>query len=192
MTALAVMAILQAGATPYFYVFWRWFDFWRRHQLGTYAMMLGTFALLGLGVYAFRGVVLGGAVALPAWAPWLGWANVALVTVFGFVADRQIGFRVRSFTPFFEPKGRLELRTTGAYAVVRHPLYASGVGFQPGVFLVTGVPAVLVAWAVFTVGALWFTRQEERRLVELLDDPTAYARYRERVPALLPRLWPRR
>jgi len=35
---------------------------------------------------------------------------------------------------------------------------------------------------------LWFTRQEEARLVALLDDPTEYDRYRARVPALLPRL----
>jgi protein-S-isoprenylcysteine O-methyltransferase Ste14 len=41
---------------------------------------------------------------------------------------------------------------------------------------------------VLAAGALWFTRQEERRLVALLDDPAAYERYRRRVPALLPRI----
>jgi protein-S-isoprenylcysteine O-methyltransferase Ste14 len=41
---------------------------------------------------------------------------------------------------------------------------------------------------VLTLGALWFTQQEERRLVALLDDPDAYDRYRARVGALVPRL----
>jgi protein-S-isoprenylcysteine O-methyltransferase Ste14 len=41
---------------------------------------------------------------------------------------------------------------------------------------------------VFWLGALWFTRQEERRLVELLADPTAYDGYRARVGRLFPKL----
>ena len=44
-----------------------------------------------------------------------------------------------------------------------------------------------IALAVFALGAVWFTRQEERRLIALLADPAAYERYRARVPALLPR-----
>jgi protein-S-isoprenylcysteine O-methyltransferase Ste14 len=91
--------------------------------------------------------------------------------------------------PFFEDHGRIELITTGAYGVVRHPIYATGVGFQLGALLVTGYPAIAVASVVFAAGATWFTRQEERRLIELLDDPATYDRYRARVPALWP--WPR-
>jgi len=56
--------------------------------------------------------------------------------VFGTVADRQIG--LRSFMPFLDDDGRIQLKTTGAYGVVRHPIYASGIGFQLGVLLVTG------------------------------------------------------
>jgi protein-S-isoprenylcysteine O-methyltransferase Ste14 len=55
-------------------------------------------------------------------------------------------------------------------------------------FLVTGELAIAAACAVLTLGALWFTRQEERRLVPLLEDPAEYERYRARVGALLPRL----
>src|SRR5437016_656452 len=54
--------------------------------------------------------------------------------------------------------------------------------------IMLAVPAVAYAWALFTLAALWFTRQEERRLVELLDDPGEYERYRRRVPALFPRI----
>ena len=45
--------------------------------------------------------------------------------VLGFAADRQIGIRVRLFTPFFDRHGRIELKTTGAYGIVRHPIYAA-------------------------------------------------------------------
>ena len=110
--------------------------------------------------------------------------------LFGWVADRQLGLRVRAFTPCFEEGGSLGLKTTGAYGVVRHPIYAAGLWYQVGVFLVTGVVAVAAAALVFGLGALWFTRQEEARLVRLLRDPAQYQRYRAAVPALLP--WPRR
>ena len=186
MRALAAFAILQAGATFYFFLFWRWFDYFRNHRALTLALMLGTFLALGAVVYGFRGVVFAGRVDTPSWVQVVGWALVAVVSAIGFVADRQIGVRVRLFTPFFDQHGRIELKTTGAYGLVRHPIYAAGIGFQLGILLVTGYPAVAVACAVFALGAVWFTRQEERRLVELLDDPAEYARYRDRVPALIP------
>ena len=42
--------------------------------------------------------------------------------------------------------------------------------------------------SLFTLGAFWFTRQEERWLKGLLEDPDEYERYKARVPALFPRL----
>jgi protein-S-isoprenylcysteine O-methyltransferase Ste14 len=185
---LVVLAILQAGATPYFFVFWRWFSHWRAHWFQTGALMIGTFSLLGVLLHELWGVVLAARLDLPAWLSSAGWALLAVAYVFGLVADRQIGFRVRSFTPFFESHGRIRLKTTGAYGVVRHPIYTSGIGYQLGVFLVSGYVAVLIACVTFVLGALYFTRQEERRLMELLEDPSEYERYRSRVPALFPRL----
>lgn len=69
----------------------------------------------------------------PPWVGAIGFALLAITFVFGWVADRQIGFRVR-----------------------------------------------------------WFTRQEERRLMTLLDDPADYERYRKRVSTLLPWFKPSR
>lgn len=186
MRVLALSAIVWASATLYFFVFWRWFDFWRRHQLATYVLMLGTLIGLGVGVWLGRSHVFAYRVAMPVWGQAIGGCVLASACALAFVADRQIGIRVRSFTPFFETQGRIELRTTGAYGIVRHPIYAAGIGYQLGVLLVTGFLAVAVACAVLALGAIWFTRQEERRLVALLDDPREYERYRARVPALLP------
>lgn len=187
--ALVLLAVVSGSATFYFFVFWTFFAFWRRHPVLTYAMMFGT--LLGTAALAivFRRYTFAGRVDVPLAVEILGGALMAAATILGTVADRQIGFRVRSFTPFFEEHGRIELRTTGAYAVVRHPIYASGWGFALGVALLTGYPSALIGALVFLLGATWFTRQEEQRLVALLDDPAAYERYRAGVPALFPRLW---
>jgi protein-S-isoprenylcysteine O-methyltransferase Ste14 len=187
---LALLAMIPPAATFYFFVFWHWFETWRRHQVLTYGMMFATFAVLGAILLAERQLVLDVRFASPPVVQGIGWALIAGSNAFGWIADRQIGLRVRSFTPFFETPARIELRTTGAYGVVRHPIYASGIWFQLGVLLASGYAAVAVACLVFTLGAMWFTRQEERRLRDLLEDPTAYDRYRQRVPSLFP--WFRR
>ena len=185
---LATIAILPAAAPFYFFVFWTWFDVWRKHRAATLSLFIGSMIALAIAVVVFHDAVFAYGLAMPLAVRFAGWLWLAVVMVFGTIADRQIGFRVRSFTPFFDQEGRIELQTTGAYAIVRHPIYASGIGFQLGVFLVTGYLAVLASCAVFTLGAIWFTRQEERRLVKLLDDPAEYDRYRARVGALFPRL----
>jgi protein-S-isoprenylcysteine O-methyltransferase Ste14 len=190
MRVLALSAILPAGATFYFFIFWRWFDFWRRHRVATYTLMFATLGVLAVAVYAERRFVFSHSVELSPWAHGAGWLLLALVNLLGFVADRQLGLYLRAFGPFFLEQGRITLRTTGAYGVVRHPIYAAGIGYQLAVFLVTGYLAVAVAGVVFALGALWFTRREEERLMQRLDDPAEYQRYRERVPALLP--WFRR
>jgi protein-S-isoprenylcysteine O-methyltransferase Ste14 len=185
---LAFVAILPAAATFYFFIFWRWFDLWRKHRVLTFLVLIGSIVAVPVLVGGPGGWAFAERIRFPAAVQIVGWFLVALATVLGTIADRQIGLRVRLFMPFFDEHGRIELKTTGAYGVVRHPIYAAGSGFQLGAFLVTGHPAVFVAWAVFTLGALWFTRQEERRLVGLLDDPSEYDRYRQRVPALFPRI----
>jgi protein-S-isoprenylcysteine O-methyltransferase Ste14 len=186
MRVLALIATLPAAATFHFWVLWRWFEVWRRHRVLVYTVMFASFAVVGTAAWAARDSLLDPALDVPLAVAIVGWGIIAAATIFGTVADRQIGFRVRSFTPFFEPNRRMRLVTTGAYAVVRHPIYASGIGFQLGVLLVTAAPAVGASLVIFALGARWFTRQEEERLMELLDDPGEYARYRARVPALLP------
>jgi len=187
--ALVVLAVTSGSATFYFFLFWTFFDFWRRHPFLTYTMMFST--LIGTAVLAivFHRYTFSGRVDVPTAIQILGGLLLAAATIFGTIADRQLGIRVRSFMPFFDDQGHIELRTTGAYAVVRHPIYASGWVFALGVALLTGYPSALIGALVFLLGAMWFTRQEEKRLVALLDDPSAYARYRARVPALFPRPW---
>jgi protein-S-isoprenylcysteine O-methyltransferase Ste14 len=187
-TVVAILAIMPVAAVAYFYVFWSRIAMWRRHPVGAFAMIASF--LLGVSVLAiaFRGPLLSIAVEPPPAIAALGWIIIAAATVFGTIADRQIGFYVRAFMPFFAKRGRIELKTRGAYGIVRHPIYASGIWFQLGAVLVTGSVVVAVACIVFALGARWFTRREERELVTLLRDPSEYERYRERVPSLFPRL----
>lgn len=83
------------------------------------------------------------------------------------------------------------LTVSGPYAYVRHPLYAgtllAGVGFSlmAGGWLSLALLAGLFAWFFLD----YFPRKERReseRLERMYDG--AYARYRERVPALVPSL----
>jgi protein-S-isoprenylcysteine O-methyltransferase Ste14 len=192
MRILAYFAILPAGVSFWFFLFWGRFEFWRKHRVFTYAMIAAVFALTGVVVYASRGTWLRWHVSMPTGVRIVGWVLIGVATVFGWIADRQIGFRVRSFAPFFDEHGHIELKTSGAFGVVRHPIYVAGRIFTLGAFLVTGYVAVLLAYAVFGLGSVWFSRREEEQLVKLLDDPESYERYRARVPALFPRIIPRR
>ncbi len=185
---LAVAAVFPAIATVWFAIFWTGFAFWRRHVVRT-----ALAALIVIGGWLVAELVWidelsRGRIAMPVVVQAVGWAIVAASFALSVVADRQIGLRVRSFLPYFEERGRIALVTSGAYGVVRHPIYASGIYFQLGAFLITGDPAIAIACVVLAAGAAWFTRQEERRLIALLADPSSYDRYRRDVPALFPRI----
>jgi protein-S-isoprenylcysteine O-methyltransferase Ste14 len=185
-TFLVIMAVFPASASVYFPIFWLGLPFWRRHIGLTYLLMVSVVGGATIATIGYRDGLRAHELDLPLAIRVLGGAVIAASFVLAMVADRQIGIRVRSFLPFFEEQGRIRLVTTGAYGVVRHPIYAGGIYYQIGVFLVTGNLAALVACAVLSVGAAWFTRREERGLVGLLDDPREYEAYRARVPALLP------
>jgi protein-S-isoprenylcysteine O-methyltransferase Ste14 len=167
---------------------WRWFDFFRRRPLLFYAYFAMILGVSAVATVLLRRPLFGPRFAPPAVVQAIGWILVAVSCGFGFVADRQIGWYVRSFLPFFGGPGsrRIELKTGGAYGVVRHPIYAAGGVFQLGVFLLTGYWSVLAGAVVFTAGATRFTKHEEEQLMALLDDPSEYERYRARVPALFP------
>jgi len=188
MTVLAIAAIFPAIATPFFFVFWRWFDFWRRHPAAIVTLLLSTIGSWTAVLIIWRDPILAHALSMPWPLRALGWVIGAASFVLAVAADRQLGLRIRSGLPFFEEGAKIRLRTRGAYAIVRHPIYAAGIYYQIAMFLVTGALAIAAACAALTLGALWFTKQEERRLVSLLEDPTEYDRYRARVGALLPKL----
>jgi protein-S-isoprenylcysteine O-methyltransferase Ste14 len=101
-------------------------------------------------------------------------AGIALVVA----AALELG---PTLTPFPEPRANAELRTTGAYGLVRHPIYGGGILFFVGLSLVLSA-AALVPTAL--LAALWWAKaqDEERRLAERFPD---YAEYAKRTPRRL-------
>jgi protein-S-isoprenylcysteine O-methyltransferase Ste14 len=82
------------------------------------------------------------------------------------------------------------LRTSGPYAVTRHPIYTGLLGMLLGSTLLDGVGRwiVLVPVGLVVLGSK--LRQEEQLM--LATFPDEYPLYRRRVPALLPRPGTRR
>lgn len=79
-----------------------------------------------------------------------------------------------------------KLRTNGPYAVTRHPIYTGLLGMLLGTVLLNGLG---VSLTLLIVGAVFFTIRvpiEERLMSKTF--PREYARYRERVPCLIPGL----
>jgi protein-S-isoprenylcysteine O-methyltransferase Ste14 len=144
---------------------------------------LGLFLLVGLAAPLLpRYVNLGSADALlnridPDWIRGLGLALMAAGGLIALWGIRSLG---RNLTPGTEPLPGAELITTGAYARVRHPIYA-------GVVLL--LAGYTVAWSNWTLGlavgfvALQYFQAkataEERWLVERFP---AYSTYMRQVP----------
>ena len=101
----------------------------------------------------------------------------ALITFAGVVS---LG---RWLTPFPQPLPKSQLRTTGAYALVRHPLY-SGI-----LFMAFGwsLYSVSVAGLIFDAALfVFFDRKAAREEIWLDEKFSGYAAYRSRVKKLVP------
>jgi len=117
------------------------------------------------------------------------WAGAAITfagLLFAVQARRWLG---RNWSGTVTVKQDHELVTGGPYAVVRHPIYtgllAAFLGSAIALGEWRGLVSVVLVWVAFARKI----RLEERWMQERFGD--AYARYRERVPALVPRLGPR-
>ena len=80
-----------------------------------------------------------------------------------------------------------ELRTDGPYAITRHPIYTGLVGMLLGTALLNGLGESL---GILLIGGAFLGARipiEERLMSESFPDE--YARYRERVPLLVPGLY---
>jgi protein-S-isoprenylcysteine O-methyltransferase Ste14 len=79
-----------------------------------------------------------------------------------------------------------QLRTSGPYAITRHPIYTGLLGMMLGSLLLAGAGRWIVAFPVYLV-LLQFKIHTEERLM-LAEFPGDYPRYRQRVPRLAPGL----
>ncbi len=137
-------------------------------------------------------VAIGAIVAWPGAAEWglprvvraLAWTVFVaggLLSVAGLLA---LG---RDLTPFVTPRAGAPLRTGGAYAISRNPVYAGLLAAMVALAVLRARPEPLLAAVVLTVVLHLKTGAEEHRLLARFGAP--YETYRARVPRLLGLPW---
>jgi protein-S-isoprenylcysteine O-methyltransferase Ste14 len=147
---------------------------------GWVAGQVALIAAVGLSALAGRDLDGSAAVAAHAVGGVVLGAGIALIAAAGL----RLG---SSLTPYPHPRSDTELTTAGAYALVRHPMYGSGI------LIALGWSILFATWvgAVLTVVLAAFldlkSRREEAWLVERVE---GYADYRrETRHRLLPFLY---
>lgn len=103
-----------------------------------------------------------------------------------WLAASAIGTLGKSVSPFPKPPATSELKESGVYALVRHPIYG-------GILLLSVAWSLALSpWALIPTGALVIALQLKSRLEErwLNDRHPSYAGYRARVRRrFVPHLW---
>jgi protein-S-isoprenylcysteine O-methyltransferase Ste14 len=79
-----------------------------------------------------------------------------------------------------------QLRTSGPYAITRHPIYTGLLGMMLGSLLLAGAGPWIVPFPVALILIEFKIRIEERFMTA--EFPEEYPRYRKRVPQLVPGL----
>ena len=123
------------------------------------------------------------ALHLPAWARILGLAILLAATALTLWARFTLG-TMWSAAPAV--KQQHKLRTTGPYAITRHPIYTGILGMMLGSLLLAAGGRWILPFPVFFVlTEIKIPFEEKLMLAEFPDD---YPRYRQRVPKLVPGL----
>jgi protein-S-isoprenylcysteine O-methyltransferase Ste14 len=126
----------------------------------------------------------------PAWSGWLRAFGVlvgaALIAAGGVLAIRGVVDLGGLITPFPKPRDGAELVDTGAYSLVRHPIYGGLILGGIGWGLATASPASLAAAVVL---GLFFDLKSRREEAWLLERLPGYESYRRRTRWLLPWLY---
>ena len=117
------------------------------------------------------------------WIRLIGLVMLVVSTVFAVWARLSIG---TSWTVNPRVAGDRRLRTSGPYAVTRHPIYTGLLGMVVGSGLLAGLGEWLVAIVAAAIVIEMKIRLEERLLIATFPDE--YERYRSRVPQLIPGL----
>jgi protein-S-isoprenylcysteine O-methyltransferase Ste14 len=158
-------------------------DWWKGHRGEWYVVVQGVFfALVALGPRTLPG--------LPAWSPpWdvLGTVTgLALMAAGGLLALAGVVHLGRNLTALPHPKEDAELVETGAYALVRHPIYSGLILASMGWALWRN------GWLTLIYAALLFlffdikSRREEKWLAHKFPP---YADYQRRVRKLIPLIY---
>ena len=148
----------------------------------------------GEGWFLIQVVILG-AIGLagffgPVWSGWLRVITivlgVAIITGGGLLVVRGMLDLGGNLTPFPRPRPGAGLVDTGAYRLVRHPIYGGLVLGAFGWSLATASPAAIVGAVVL---AAFFDLKSRREEIWLAQEFHGYVAYRSRTRRLLPWLY---
>ena len=156
----------------------------RRRQGSSRALLGSVAVLVAVLVFRLSWTDLRRATDDSWWIELPGFVLLVVSTAFTIWARLRLG-RMWSASPNMLQADH-ELRTDGPYAITRHPIYTGLLGMLLGTVLLNGLG---VAVGFFLVGAVFVATRipvEERLMSDTF--PAEYARYRERVPRLVPGL----
>ena len=117
------------------------------------------------------------------WARFLGLAVLLAATAFTLWARFALGLMWSAVPAVKEGH---QLRTSGPYAITRHPIYTGLLGMVLGTMLVAGAGPWIVPFPVALILIEFKIRIEERFMTA--EFPEEYPRYRKRVPRVVPGL----
>jgi protein-S-isoprenylcysteine O-methyltransferase Ste14 len=117
------------------------------------------------------------------WARFLGLAVLLAATALTIWARFVLGLMWSAVPAVKEGH---QLRTSGPYAITRHPIYTGLLGMLLGSLLVAGAGWWIVPFPVALILIEFKIRIEERFMTA--EFPEEYPRYRKRVPQLVPGL----
>ena len=116
--------------------------------------------------------------------PLFGIATIALATVLLVQGTKNLG---NSLTPFPKPRADNVLKTQGAYAVVRHPMYSGLIFGCFGTALATGDPTRTL-FTMALAALLNAKAGKEETYLEAMHGADVYGAYAKEVPRLIPRI----
>ena len=186
-----MLGIVLVVSVPPAVVFWllvhpfaRW---WRRVPPGvTYAFLAAFLAGAGGLLFVVRGLLLGRDLGTNWWTIGVGAVLYLMAAALSLRCRRQLSLRTFVGVPEVSPSAFPgELLKDGIYGVIRHPRYASVILGTVGFALIVNHLGGYVVVAVSLLGLWPVIVAEERELAGRFGP--AYAQYRERVPALIPR-----
>lgn len=182
-----LLVVMLPAAMPYWYMIHGWPALWRR--LGKWATITIQFSLMALmmwGLWRARATLIGRPLDLW-WLPLIpGLVLYGMSVRIALERKKYLTFGPLMGLPEFAPSDHPpKLFQEGIYGRIRHPRYLELILGVAGWALVVHYTGVYWVTAASILALLLIIPLEERELLQRFGD--AYAEYRSRVPALVPR-----
>jgi protein-S-isoprenylcysteine O-methyltransferase Ste14 len=184
--ALVLVVSMPAGLV-YWFIVHPFIAFWRRvGVVKTYVVLTVVGVAMMAGLYLAREPLLRTDFGRSWWLIGLGLVILAAATVLFLQRKKHLDNKRLSGLQELDPSREdNRLLTEGPYAVIRHPRYVEVVAALLAYALISNYLAAYAIWVLTVVCIALIVPLEERELEDRFGEE--YRRYRERVPAFIPR-----